>query len=133
MLAALLVPVNATAAELRGIAEVVDGDTLDIEGIRVRLDSIDAPEGDQLCQRDGRPWLCGDRSTEALRTLAEGRLVVCVTDGTDRYKRILAECWAGEPRETAGSSLNALMVRQGWALDYTQYSKGRHATEQLMS
>jgi endonuclease YncB( thermonuclease family) len=50
----LLLPLPAAAAELRGIAKVVDGDTLRIEGIPVRLDSIDAPETDQLCQREGR-------------------------------------------------------------------------------
>jgi endonuclease YncB( thermonuclease family) len=131
--ALLLLPLPAVAAELRGIAEVVDGDTLRIEGIPVRLDSIDAPERDQLCQRDGRPWLCGDQSIEALRTLAEGREVICITDGSDRYRRILAECWVGEVDPIAGTSLNAVMVRQGWALDYTQYSKGRHATEQLQA
>jgi endonuclease YncB( thermonuclease family) len=128
--ALLLLPLSAGAAELRGIAKVVDGDTLRVEGIPVRLDSIDAPETDQLCQREGRPWLCGDGSTEALRMLAEGREVVCITSGIDRYRRILAECWAGEPDPIA-ASLNAAMVRQGWALDYTKYSKGRHATEQL--
>jgi hypothetical protein len=31
--ALLLLPLSAAAAELRGIAEVVDGDTLRIEGI----------------------------------------------------------------------------------------------------
>jgi endonuclease YncB( thermonuclease family) len=129
--ALLLLPLPAGAAELRGFAKVVDGDTLRIEGIPVRLDSIDAPELDQLCQQDGRPWLCGDSSTEALRMLAEGREVICITDGTDRYRRILAECWVSETDAIAGTSLNAAMVRQGWALDYTKYSKGRHATEQL--
>jgi endonuclease YncB( thermonuclease family) len=67
---------------------VVDGDTLRIEGIPVRLNAIDAPEEDQLCQRDGRPWRCGDRSTEALRALADGHLMVCITAGTYRYRRI---------------------------------------------
>jgi endonuclease YncB( thermonuclease family) len=131
--ALMMLAAPSAAAELRGIAEVVDGDTLHVEGIPVRLDSIDAPEDDQLCQRDGRPWRCGDRSAEALRALAEGREVICITDGTDRYRRILAECWAGEPDTISGTSLNAVMVRAGWALDYVQYSKGRHATEQLQA
>jgi endonuclease YncB( thermonuclease family) len=130
--ALLLLPLSAAAAELRGIAEVVDGDTLRIEGIPVRFNSIDAPETGQLCEREGRPWLCGDGSTEALRLLAEGREVVCITDGTDRYQRIVAECWVGEP-DPAGTSLSTAMVRQRWTLDYTKYSKGRHATEQLQA
>jgi endonuclease YncB( thermonuclease family) len=59
--------------------------------------------------------------------------VVCITDGTDRYRRILAECWVGEPGTSDGICLNTAMVRQGWALDYTKYSKGRHATDQLQA
>jgi len=40
--------------DLTGIASVMDGDTLDLHGKRIRLYGIDAPESLQSCSRDGR-------------------------------------------------------------------------------
>jgi hypothetical protein len=40
------------AGEFVGRASVVDGDTLDIHGTRIRLWGIDAPETSQLCRGD---------------------------------------------------------------------------------
>ena len=34
---------------LAGVATVIDGDTLEIHGTRIRLHGIDAPESAQLC------------------------------------------------------------------------------------
>jgi endonuclease YncB( thermonuclease family) len=56
---------------------VVDGDTFDLAGERIRLWGIDAPEDDQLCQRNGRPWRCGDDATAALEALVEGHEPAC--------------------------------------------------------
>ncbi|HMR54767.1 MAG TPA: hypothetical protein PKA67_20170, partial [Amaricoccus sp.] len=49
-----------TVAEppLTGTARIVNGDTLEIAGQKVRLLGLDAPEGRQVCQRGGRPWRC---------------------------------------------------------------------------
>lgn len=44
LLALWLVTVPVWAADITGPARVIDGDTLDINGTRIRLDSIDAPE-----------------------------------------------------------------------------------------
>jgi endonuclease YncB( thermonuclease family) len=43
----------------------------------VRLLGIDAPEGNQVCQRDGRPWRCGADAEAALVTLIGGQRVRC--------------------------------------------------------
>ncbi len=44
---------------MAGTASVIDGDTLEIHGQRIRFHGIDAPESRQLCRLDGKPWQCG--------------------------------------------------------------------------
>lgn len=44
LLLALLGTTHAAPAPLVGVASVIDGDTLEIRGVRVRLYGIDAPE-----------------------------------------------------------------------------------------
>ena len=99
-----------------GAASVIDGDTIEIRGRRIRLDGIDAPEADQVCEREGRPWRCGAEATAALRARLRGQVVLCQELGQDRYGRMLARCHAG------GESINAWMVREGWATAYLRYS-----------
>ncbi|MBK1669259.1 succinoglycan biosynthesis protein [Rhodovibrio sodomensis] len=108
--------VPATGSNLVGNARVIDGDTLAIEGKRVRLHGIDAPESDQTCLDGGRRWPCGRRSTRALRDRVAGDTVRCVGDEEDRYGRLIAVCYAD------GTNLNAWMVEQGWAVAYRRYS-----------
>ena len=82
------------AALLRGRAEtlagpvrVVDGDTIELGGRRIRFAGMDAPELDQVCERDGRPWRCGEASRDALRlAIADGR-VTCTVRGRDKWGR----------------------------------------------
>ena len=40
-------------------AVVVDGDTIKLRGVRIRLAGIDAPEMNQACTADGVPYACG--------------------------------------------------------------------------
>jgi hypothetical protein len=47
-----------TADDLVGRASVLDGDTIEIRGTRIRLFGIDAFESSQLCYEDQRPWRC---------------------------------------------------------------------------
>lgn len=104
-------------ADVSGHAVVVDGDTIEVAGERVRLHGIDAPESRQLCSVGGNDWRCGESAALALADEADGRTVVCKGDQRDRYGRIIAVCFAGE------TDLNAMMVREGFALAYRQYSK----------
>lgn len=39
----------AFAAEITGIPRIVDGDTVEIGHVKIRLSGIDAPETDQIC------------------------------------------------------------------------------------
>jgi endonuclease YncB( thermonuclease family) len=108
--------VPATGNDLVGSARVIDGDTLDIRGKRVRLHGIDAPESDQTCLAGGQRWPCGRRSTQALRDRVGDGAVRCVGDEEDRYGRLIAICYAD------GTNLNAWMVERGWAVAYRRYS-----------
>jgi endonuclease YncB( thermonuclease family) len=110
-LACVGVRVPAGARErIEGVATVLDGDTLEIAGARVRLIGIDAPEGNQLCQVDGHDWPCGQVATAAVYELIGSSPLSCEVYGRDRFRRALAVCYL------AGSDLNALIVREGWAL-----------------
>ena len=101
-----------------GQASVVDGDTIDIGGQRIRLEGIDAPEVAHVCQRaDGRDWPCGRVALKALKVLIGNNEVVCDSDGKDKYGRVLAICFAD------GRDLNASMVTAGLAWAFVRYSQ----------
>jgi endonuclease YncB( thermonuclease family) len=99
-----------------GIAVVNDGDSLTIAGERIRLRGIDAPEFDQICQRDGEDYACGRRSRTALVERIGGRPVDCSGWERDRFRRLLAVCRAG------ADELNLVQVETGWAIAYGDYS-----------
>ena len=115
---ALVLALIATPAlaDVAGVASVIDGDTLEIHGQRIRLHGIDAPESRQLCRLDGKPWQCGKDAANALADKIARRPVTCEDLGRDRYKRIIAKC------TVAGEDLGAWMVSRGLALAYRRYS-----------
>lgn len=117
--------VTALFATLPTLAEVrvIDGDTMDVNGAQIRLWGIDAPEGKQSCQRDGVAWLCGQEAAKALREFVKGKEIACETKDIDRYKRQVAICQT----DVGQLPVNDWMVRNGWALDYRQYSRGAYA------
>ena len=84
--------------EIRGsVARIVDADTLEVAGQRVRLQGIDAPESGQACrQATGHRYRCGERATEALRARIGTGAVTCTIEGRDRYNRALGICHAAD-------------------------------------
>ena len=109
---------DAAAAAIRGVARVVDGDTITVGGTRIRLEGIDAPEAGQTCKRKWIGWwACGTAATATLARMVEGRQVACEPRGLDKYGRVLAVCFAG------GRDVNAQMVRQGHAWAFVKYSR----------
>lgn len=109
---------SETGGTIRGLASVVDGDTIVVAGVRIRLEGIDAPEAGQTCGTRwfGR-WACGTAATRHLVKLVEGREIACAGRGNDKYGRTLAVCHAGE------IDINADMVRQGLAWAFVKYSR----------
>ncbi len=100
----------ALAGEVTGIPMIIDGDTLEIHGQRIRLHGIDAPESRQICRLDGKPWQCGKDAANALADKIGRRTVACEELDRDRYRRIVAKC------TVAGEDLGEWMVSQGLAL-----------------
>ncbi len=103
-------------ADMTGPASVIDGDTIEIHGTRIRLHGIDAPESRQFCHIDGKRWRCGQRAALALADKIGRRPVACVGRDRDRYGRVLAVCLVG------AEDLNGWLVANGWALAYRRYS-----------
>ena len=101
--------------EIVGPARVIDGDSLVVAGVEIRLYGIDAPEYRQQCFRRGRPWACGVDAARVLRTLIANRPVACRAHEEDRYGRTVAAC------TVAGNDLGAAMVAGGHAVAYGAY------------
>jgi endonuclease YncB( thermonuclease family) len=116
----------AQAAEIiSGVPRVVDGDTLVVGTTKIRLESIDAPETDQVCLDAHRKrWTCGIEARDRLATYIGNRSVDCTPSGSDAYGRTLAAC------AVAGEDLNAWMVSGGWALAFVRYSKAYVSNEE---
>lgn len=109
---------KARNQHLSGTASVIDGDTLDIHGVRVRLHGIDAPESGQTCRdAQGTMYRCGQRAALALSGRIGRHPVSCTAYDTDSYGRTVAVCHQG------GTDLNAWMVAGGHALAYCRYSR----------
>ncbi|MGV7212512.1 thermonuclease family protein [Bradyrhizobium sp. UFLA05-112] len=116
---------SSIAADLIGQASVIDGDTLEIHGSRIRLFGIDAPESNQLC-RDAESDLyrCGQKVANALYEFIAHRPVECVEVDRDRYGRSVAVCTVDNV------DIADWIVRSGLALDWPQYSKGSYVSSQ---
>src|SRR3978361_1982403 len=90
-LAVLLITltVPALADNLIGQASIIDGDTLEIHGTRIRLWGIDAPESSQLCRLQ---YQCGAKAANELDTFIARRPVDCSPVSLDQYRRTVAVC-----------------------------------------
>jgi endonuclease YncB( thermonuclease family) len=129
-----------------GNARVVDGDTIVIGEVRIRLEGIDAPESTQACGKaisnspplaaappfgqpnllggpdrasaqSGNSWACGLEATRHLARMIGHAEVHCDDLGPDKYGRTLGRCFVGQ------LNLNAAMVRDGYAWAYVKYSR----------
>lgn len=112
------------AAEAENQIKVVDGDSLEIKGKRIRLAGIDSPEYRQHCyEKSGQKYACGLKARDYMKKLISAGNVKCVEKGIDRYKRSLSVCYAGE------RDLNREMVRAGWAVAYRDDDNAYRAAE----
>ncbi|MDA9598220.1 thermonuclease family protein [bacterium] len=96
--------------------KITDGDTIKINGKKIRFSGIDTPELKQTCLKDGENNSCGFKAKQILIDKIERNKVKCIEEGQDRYKRILAECFVNN------ESLSRYLVRSGYAFAYRKYS-----------
>lgn len=124
---AVLLPIAGGAGELVGRASVIDGDTVEIHGERVRIFGIDAPESSQLCTDNaGAEYRCGKVAADNLDGfLARSRPLSCSIVGHDRNHRAVGRC-----QRSDGADVASWLVKNGFALDWPRYSKGEYATLQ---
>ena len=110
--------------------KIVDGDTIVIEGTKIRFSGIDAPESfykgkNQRCIFNHLIVNCGELAKKFLVELIDKKEVICKLEkNPDRYNRKLGECFID------GISISSLMVKNGYAFDYPKYSKKKFAKDQ---
>jgi len=96
---------------------VVDGDTIYLNGEKIRFTGVDTPELKQTCIKEGIIDPCGVTAKEILIEKIGDNKVECIIEGKDQYKRTLAECFVNN------ESLSSYLVRSGYAFAYRRYSK----------
>ena len=106
----------AGRAPIVGNATVLDGDTIQINGQRIRLWGIDAFEAAQRCSGPDGDEPCGARATHELDDMIGNHQVVCIYRDTDAYNRTVALCRVG------ALDLGASLVRKGLAVAFTRYA-----------
>lgn len=95
------------------VTAVKDGDTIEMlvagKIVRVRLFGVDCPE-------KGQPF--GEKARQYTAGLCFGKLVKAVQQSKDPYGRVVAEVYLPDQR-----SLNATLVKAGYAWHYKKFSK----------
>ncbi len=111
-------------AQISGHVRVIDGDTIDVGDLRIRLHAIDAPEMDQTCETEhGIAFGCGAWVAAQIRERFEGAHATCTARDVDRYDRIVATC------EVSGADMGEAIVAQGWAFAFRRYGMDYDLTE----
>lgn len=106
---------QGSGTEVVGVASVTDGDTLEIQGTKIRLFGVDAPESTQTCTRNRKTYPCGREAANALAGFLGQQTVRCRRKDTDRYGRLVAVCHVGN------TDVNGWLVQSGYALAYREY------------
>ncbi len=110
LLAASLVFMGDTASAR---TRVIDADTVQVNGVRVRLNGVDAPEIGTQAGQAARRWM--------VNHLASGGQLDCELNGERSYNRYIGICYLD------GKDIGAALIKAGHALDCYRYSRGRYA------
>ena len=97
--------------------KVIDGDTIHLNGEKIRFSGIDTPELKQTCSKNNEIIFCGIEAKKLLVDKIASNEINCISEGKDQYKRTLAECFVND------LSLSSYLVKKGYAFAYRKYSK----------
>tara|TARA_Y100000590_G_scaffold179570_1_gene204695 strand:- start:466 stop:921 length:456 start_codon:yes stop_codon:yes gene_type:complete len=95
---------------------VIDGDTIVLNGEKIRFSGIDTPELKQKCISNDEEVFCGKIAKNILVKKIGNKIPRCIREGKDIYNRTLAECFVD------GESLSSFLVKSGYAFAYRKYS-----------
>ncbi len=97
--------------------KIIDGDTIYLNGEKIRFSGIDTPELKQTCSKNNEIIFCGIEAKKLLVDKIASNEINCISEGKDQYKRTLAECFVND------LSLSSYLVKNGYAFAYRKYSK----------
>ncbi|CBI76479.1 Staphylococcal nuclease homolog [Bartonella clarridgeiae 73] len=110
--------ISVPPKSIKGNALIIDGDSIKISDVIIRLSGIDAPELNQFCGIKKERYACGFQAKKNLEKLIDNQSVTCHWSKKDKYHRILAICGTKQV-----NNINAAMVRSGWAISFYSYHK----------
>ncbi len=102
------------------VTNISDGDTIRINGIKIRLWGVDAPEKE-------KPGY--EAAGNFLRHEILFSSVSCLVHARDNFSRLVAQC----TRDKDDADIGTLIIRNGFARDYKRYSKGFYLPQQLLA
>ena len=112
LLVILFVSLLCSNISLANSLRVVDGDTIILNGEKIRFLGIDTPELKQTCLQGNEEVGCGMFAKMLLVKKIGNKIPNCIGEKKDFYKRTLAECFVN------GESLSKFLVRSGYAFAY---------------
>lgn len=123
LVAVLLMSGSAVAADVL----VIDGDTIELGGVRYGIHGIDAPEPGQQCARiGGGTWNCGAAAIVALEQVVfSATEIACDAGELDGFGRTIAVCRAD------GVDIGQTLVRHGAAWAFVKYAGDYVADEAI--
>ena len=95
-----------------GKAHVIDGDTIKVRGLKVRLAGVNAPELDM-------PY--GQKAKWEMVSICKGKTVRVVPNGETSYDRIVATCYVD-----GNVDIGAELIRRGFARDIPVFTGGKY-------
>jgi endonuclease YncB( thermonuclease family) len=122
VLVLLALPVMA-AERLVGRARVIDGDTIVVGGVHVRLQGVAAPEVAHPGQPQDEPG--GPEARAFMQELVEDQTVVCTLTGERTRGRRVGTCMVD------GRDIGGELIEAGLARDCPRYSHGCYAALEL--
>jgi endonuclease YncB( thermonuclease family) len=120
-LALLFAVAPASAETIHGAGRAIDGDTIAVDGVHVRLKGVAAPElahpGLHIAEEPGGP-----EAARFMHDLIDGKTMVCDLTGERTHGRRVGICYRG------GQDIGGAVIGAGLARDCPHYSGGRYAS-----